>query len=110
MEFPIEPAGTASWKVWADTQADAYKILVESFAGARVRPRAYISWQSDPLRGRVHRESTPTEYTGTVHRHSGRENRRESAVHIEFGYGVSEDRLVSDALSLNSSLVTMPHG
>src|SRR6218665_2493265 len=48
--FPIEPAGTASWKVFADTQADAYKILMESFDGARVRPRAYISWQSDPLR------------------------------------------------------------
>src|SRR6218665_3045569 len=102
----MEPAGTASWKVLADTQADAYKILVESFDGAEVRPRAYISWQSNPPR---------TEYTENrvhrgVHRHSGRENRRESAVHIEFGYGVSEDRLVSDALSLNSSLAAMPHG
>src|SRR6218665_2343338 len=41
---------------------------------------------------RVHRESTPTEYTERVHRestprvhrHSGRENRQESAVHIEW--------------------------
>src|SRR6218665_111520 len=51
----------------------AYKILVESFDGAEVRPRAYISWQPDPLRTeyteRVHRESTPrTEYTERVHR------------------------------------------
>src|SRR6218665_2781219 len=105
----MEPAGTASWKVLADTQADAYKILVESFDGAEVRPRAYISWQSDPLK-RVHRGSTPDRVHRGVHRHSGRENRRESAVHIEFGYGVSEDRLVSDALSVNSSLAAMPHG
>src|SRR6218665_945128 len=64
--FPMEPAGTASWKVLADTQADAYKILMESFDGARVRPRAYISWQSDPL------SSTPTQWprelTETVYR------------------------------------------
>src|SRR6218665_428356 len=50
----MEPAGTASWKVLADAQAEAYKILMESFDGARVRPRAYISWQSDPLKDRVY--------------------------------------------------------
>ena len=46
----------------ADTQADAYKILVESFDGAEVRPRAYISWQSDPLKT----EYTRGQYTDTV--------------------------------------------
>src|SRR6218665_4141856 len=64
----MEPAGTASWKVLADAQAEAYKILMESFDGARVKPRAYISWQSDPLRRK---------YTETVGRDSGPEGQRQ---------------------------------
>src|SRR6218665_76405 len=54
------------WKVTDDSGArdncagggEASADTMESFDGARVRPRAYISWQSDPLKGCIQAQLT----------------------------------------------------
>src|SRR6218665_1086748 len=80
--FLLNRRGLRHGKFWPMRRQIRIRYWWKGFMAQKEAP-AYISWQSDPLRtvtdDRVHRESTPR-----VHRHSGRENRQESAVHIEW--------------------------
>src|SRR6218665_3912479 len=61
-------------KFWPIRRQMRIRLLMESFEGARVRPRAYISWQSDPLK----------EYTSRVGREDQRQltEERENVVYV----------------------------